>query len=230
MSSQGSSGDGGGVLDDNEVPKEASTPPLPEVAVRLRDATKRLLARDGFDSVTIGAIAQESGEYRGSIAYYFGGKPGLLAAVADSICPREACVDAVAACEEYPPGPERVQAQMAALRAMAEDRDGFRAFFELFPHILREEGLRRNLVALYDWYRELDVRMFGVTGGDSEELKYVAAVVLGAVDGLAFQACLDPENVRSREGILCIGTRAHRLLAGCDVGRGSDETWYPKRG
>ena len=182
------------MLDETGVPREASSPPLPEVAVRLRDATKRLLARDGFDAVTIGAIAQESGEYRGSIAYYFGGKSGLLAAVADSICPREACVDAVAACEEYPPGAERVRAQMAALQAMAEDRDSFRAFFELFPHILREDELRQNLVALYDWYRELDVRMFGVAGDDSEELKYVASAVLAAVDGLAFQACLDPEN------------------------------------
>jgi AcrR family transcriptional regulator len=186
--------DEGGALNEAGTSGQASSAPLPEVAQRLRDATKRLLAREGYGAVTIGAIARESGEYRGSIAYYFGGKSGLLAAVADSICPREACVGAVAGCEAYPPGPERVHAQMAALRAMAEDRDAFRAFFELYPHILRDDELRKNLTALYDWYRELDERMFGVSTEDPEELKYAASVVLAAVDGLAFQACLDPEK------------------------------------
>jgi hypothetical protein len=36
--------------------------------------------------------------------------------------------------------------------------------------------------------------MFGVSAEDPEELKYAASVVLAAVDGLAFQACLDPEK------------------------------------
>ena len=94
---------------------------------------------------------------------------------------------------------------MAALQAMAQDREAFRAFFELFPHILRDEELRQNLVALYDWYRELDMRMFGLDGVDPDDLKYSAAIVLAAVDGLAFQACLDPDNFDLEKAFAVLG-------------------------
>ena len=100
----------------------------------------------------------------------------------------------VAAAEQHPPGEERVRAQMTGLQAMAEDRDSMRAFWELLPHILRDERLRGDFAAVYDWYRRLDVRMFGVDSPEREELMYAGALVVAAVDGFALQACLDPEG------------------------------------
>ena len=120
-------------------------------------------------------LRRRPGEYRTSVAYYFGGKRGLLAAIADETCPTEACNQAVAECEKYEPGNDRVAAQMAALRSMAEDEEAFRAMFELIPYMLRDDDLRANLAALYDWYREVDEQMFGVTASDPEDLKYAAA-------------------------------------------------------
>ena len=200
-------------MDPTSRPEATFARELPEIATRLRDATKRILARDGFKGVTINSVAEEAGEYRTAVAYYFGGKRGLLQAVADAITPYEACVRAVSTCDDLPPGPERVAAQVDALRLMAEDRESFRAFFELFPHVLREESLRRNLADLYEWYRELDVRMFGITG-DSEELRDAASVLLAAVDGLAFQACLDPDRVDLKRAFAMLERAVAAVLTG----------------
>jgi AcrR family transcriptional regulator len=185
---------GGSALETLRPPSRDLSETLDPVAAKLCAAARKLLARGGFRAVTINSVTREAGEYRTSIAYHFGGKEGLLAAVADSIFPRDKCAAAVAECERHPAGPERVAAQMKALREMAEDREAFLAFIELWPHILRDKELRNNLASLYEWYRELDLIMFGAGSQDSEELKYAAALVLAAVDGFSFQYCLDPEN------------------------------------
>ncbi len=181
-------------LEHLKPPSKDLSESLDPVAAKLCVAARRILAERGFRALTINSVTREAGEYRTSVAYHFGGKDGLLAAVADSIFPRDKCAAAVAECERHPAGPERVAAQMAALREMAEDEDAFLAFVELWPHILRDQELRTNLAGLYEWYRELDLIMFGAGNGDPEELKYAAALVLAAVDGFCFQYCLDPEN------------------------------------
>jgi len=121
---------------------------LPGLAAGVRDAAKRILARDGFSGVTIHSVAEEAGEYRTAAACYFCGRQGLLEAAADSITPCEAWVEAVARCDALPPGPERVAAHISVLREMAEDRESFRAFFEMLPHLLREEGPRQHFADL----------------------------------------------------------------------------------
>ncbi len=199
-------------MDSVSQPEGAFTKELPGIAARVRDAAKRILARDGFSGVTINSVAEEAGEYRTAVAYYFGGKRGLLEAVADSITPYEACVEAVARCDALPPGPERVAAHVSALRAMAEDQESFRAFFELFPHLLREEGLRQHFADLNEWYRALDVRMLGITPRDPEELRYVASILVASVDGLAFQACLDPDRVDLKKAFAVLERAVTALL------------------
>jgi len=172
-------------------PFSGSYEELPPVAAKLCDAAKRLLARQGIKAATVKGVTEEAGEYSASVDYYFGGKRGLIAAVAESVCPVDACIDAVEACEQLPPGEERIARQTNALREMAADGEAFRAFFELFPHILRDEELRRRLDVLYEWYRDLDVMMFGISReADDPDVRAAASVVVAAVDGLAFQACL----------------------------------------
>jgi AcrR family transcriptional regulator len=175
-------------------PTEEVASTLPPIAARLCAAARKILSDRGFGDLTIDAVAREAGEYKASVAYYFGNKSGLLAAVADSVYPRDLCMATVAEAEKHQPGEERVRAQMAGLLRMADDRDSIRAFWELLPHILRDEQLRSDLSAVYDWYRRLDVRMFGVDSDDHEELMYAGALVVAAVDGFALQASLDPEG------------------------------------
>ena len=50
---------------------------------RILEAARRLLARNGYAGLTIDAIAKEAGESKSSVHYHFGGKAGLMTALAD---------------------------------------------------------------------------------------------------------------------------------------------------
>jgi AcrR family transcriptional regulator len=198
-------------------PKGAFARELPETPARLRDAAMRILARDGFSGVTINSVAEEAGEYRTSIAYYFGGKQGLLEAVAEAVNPYEEVVEGIARCDEIAPGPERVAAQVGALREMTEDKEAYLAFFELLPHVLRDEGLRTNLSDLYEWYREVDVRMFGVNSSGPEDLWYAGAIVAAVCDGLALQASLDPDRIDLKKAFAMLERALNAVLPSLSV-------------
>ena len=45
-------------------------------------------------------------------------------------------------------------------RRLTGDVASFQSFFELLPHVLRDEDLRPRVAALYEWYRDLYVRCF----------------------------------------------------------------------
>jgi AcrR family transcriptional regulator len=57
-----------------------------EARERLLDAAALLFARSGYAAVSIRDIAAEAGVNSASIAYYFGGKEGLLAAAYRRVC------------------------------------------------------------------------------------------------------------------------------------------------
>ena len=58
-------------------------PGLPPTAQRLLEAARRLLARSGYNSLSVEAIGREAGENKALIRYYFGSKNGLIIALVD---------------------------------------------------------------------------------------------------------------------------------------------------
>ena len=42
-----------------------------------------------------------------------------------------------------------------------DDRDAFRDFFAILPHVVLDDELRERVAALYDWYRDLYVEGLG---------------------------------------------------------------------
>lgn len=130
---------------------------LSPTAQRLVAAARRVLARDGFDGLTVEAVAAESGEYRDSIRYYFGSKAGLVAAVVDSLT-RDQSLEAMRKTRELAPGESRIGVLVEGDRHMAEDTAAFRDFYEILPHALKDEDLRSKVAELYGWYRGLYVR------------------------------------------------------------------------
>jgi len=128
--------------------------PLSPVAARLVAAARALLARGGFQALTVEAVASEAGAYRDAVRYHFGSKAALIAAVVDSLAHDQSLV-AVEQTRELPSGPERVHALVAGDRRLVEDRDAFRDFFALLPHVVQDDDLRARIAALYEWYREL---------------------------------------------------------------------------
>ena len=184
----------------SERPGHLSGDPKAELsptARRLVAAARTLLARGGFEALTVEAVAAEAGAYRDSVRYYFGGKAAFVAAVVDSLA-HDQSLAAVEKTREVPAGAERVRALVAGDRQLVDDRDGFRDFFAIFPHVVMDEELRARVAALYDWYRDLYAAGMG-DGPDAareQRLRDLASLMVAMTDGLAVQELLDPDGAR----------------------------------
>jgi AcrR family transcriptional regulator len=176
-------------------PKEDPTAHLSPTAQRLVAAARRLLARDGFAALTVEAVAAEAGAYRDSVRYHFGSKAAFIAAVVDSLA-HDQSLSASREAKGLVSGGERVHGLVLGERDLVADRDGFRDFFAIFPHVLRDEDLRWRIAALYEWYRDLFVEsLSGPDDADGPRLRAVASLMSAMTDGLAVQKLLDPEGV-----------------------------------
>ena len=171
------------------------TAQLSPTARRLVAAARTLLARGGFEALTVEGVAAEAGAYRDSVRYYFGSKAAFIAAVVDSLA-HDQSLAAVAETRAQPAGKERVHALVAGDRQLVDDRDAFRDFFAIFPHVLLDEELRVRVAGLYDWYRDLYADGMGGAGAeDGERLRGLASLMVAVTDGLAVQKLLDPDGV-----------------------------------
>jgi AcrR family transcriptional regulator len=184
---------------DQDRMQDDPTAQLSPTARRLVTAARTLLARGGFEALTVEGVAAEAGAYRDSVRYYFGSKAAFIAAVVDSLA-HDQSVAAVAETRAHPAGEERVRALVAGDRQLVDDRDSFRDFFAIFPHVLLDEELRARVAHLYDWYRDLYAGGMGGAGsGASAEtdarLRGLASLMVAMTDGLAVQKLLDPEGV-----------------------------------
>jgi AcrR family transcriptional regulator len=172
------------------------TAELSPTARRLVAAARKLLARDGFEALTVEGVAAEAGAYRDSVRYYFGSKAAFIATVVDSLA-HDQSVAAFTETQTLPTGPLRVHSLVASDRQLVDDRAGFRDFFAIFPHVLVDEELRTSVASLYDWYRDLYIAAMGesVPQGKREKLRCMASLMVAMTDGLAVQKLLDPEGV-----------------------------------
>jgi TetR/AcrR family transcriptional regulator, transcriptional repressor of bet genes len=217
-------------------PKEAAEPrhpglpienPLSTLSPTARNilgTARRLLVERGFEALTIENVALEAGETKASVAHHFGSKAGLVETLFDSLV-HNAYVALVASVERVPPGEQRVAAYIGGLRALAEDADAYRAFFQIAPHALRDPVLRPRMAKLYEWYREITLRSCGaVVPGDPagrRRLLAAASLVLASVDGLALQVALDPDAVAADEAFDILRPAVQRVLT-CEEETGQD--------
>ena len=173
---------------------------LPPGALALLEAAKRLLMDRGFDALRLEAIAREAGVNKAMIRYYFGDKAGLVAALVDLLL-HDATEALVTSTEALPRGDARVHTHVVGTRRLL-DAPEVMAFFDVLPHALRDEALRRRIADLYVWYREMNIRCLGgddslPTSGGHEGMSHdaaLAALFVAAIDGLAIQAALAPEG------------------------------------
>ncbi len=194
---------------------------LPPVAQNILQAARRLLDRGGFDALRLQAIADEAGEAKGSIAYYFGNKAGLVAALVDCLT-HDANLAVIETTADQPAGERRIHALVDAETRIAADVGSFRVFFEILPHVLRDEELRPRVARLYDGYRDTVLRSLEEPGPElSPRLRAHAMLTIAIVDGLAIQRSLDPDQVD-----IGAATELWERLLGASlakVGDGSDD-------
>ena len=163
-------------------------------AVRILEAAKKILSERGYAKLTLQAVEEESGEYRALVAYYFGSKQGLVDAIIESLMDAEdeALREHLEGIEEPE---ERVRTLIDEQRQISADWRGFRAFYELLPHIMRDDRLREDLAVDYAKSRELDRQTLAAGGrGGDQDLGKLAALSVAIVEGLAVQYAADQES------------------------------------
>jgi AcrR family transcriptional regulator len=168
---------------------------LPGTARNLLVAAKEIVADEGFEALTLKAVSERAGENKAMVSYYFDNKAGLVAAVLDSVIHDEylASLDRM---KDVTPE-ERIPRLVEEMRRMAASADDFTVFFELLPHVLRDDVLRRRMVMLVRWYWKMKLEWLGIRDGAGgladPDLLGIAQLLSAVIDGLAIQAAVDPD-------------------------------------
>jgi hypothetical protein len=125
---------------------------------------------------------------------YFENKAGLIASVLDSVIHDEYLVS-LDRMRDVAPG-ERIERLVSEMRRMDAADGDFQVFFELLPHVLRDDVLRRRIALLYQWYWSVKLDWLGLEDGAKAmadpDLLGLAQVLSAVIDGLAIQAALNP--------------------------------------
>lgn len=166
---------------------------------RLIDAASELFAEQGYAGTSILHIAERSGISRGSVAWHFGSKDGLLwAVVEDAFAQWETRVlvpdigDAI--------GIAAVRAALSAHRRFLEgDTTRLRLFYVLlFEAIGPRDDLRIRFAQLHIHLRDLCEHWIAA-GQEVGEIRAdvdpraIVTVLIGALGGIAYQALVDPD-------------------------------------
>jgi AcrR family transcriptional regulator len=171
-------------------------PGLAPTAQRLLDAARRLLARSGYNSLSVEAIGREAGENKALIRYYFGSKNGLLVAlvddlVADTLWQARQRLGGLASNED------RSRLIVETLEAILGDTQSYRLLYDLLPRLLENPSMARQLAELYRAYRDLNTRaLWGDRTQDAPVIvRDLAAMTVALTDGLAVQLLAEPGSV-----------------------------------
>ncbi len=171
-------------------------PDMPPTARRLLEAARRLLERSGFRALSVQAIADEAGENKALIRYYFGDKNGLLVALVDWLM-YDYLWEVWQRLSQLSRGHDALDLLIdGAAAGMLADATSYMAYFDLLPHLLRDPGMARQLSELLRSYRDLNVRGFwGDRGDPPAVIEDLAALTVALADGLAIQVLADPDKV-----------------------------------
>jgi len=168
---------------------------LPETARNLLIAAKDIVAEEGFEALTLKTVSERAGENKAMVSYYFDNKAGLVAAVLDSVIHDE-YLSSLDRMKDVAPG-ERIPRLVEEMRRMAESAEDFTVFYELLPHVLRDDVLRRRLAMLFRWYWKMKLDWLGVGDGAAgladPDLLGIAQLLSAVIDGLAIQVAVDPD-------------------------------------
>jgi AcrR family transcriptional regulator len=146
------------------------------------------------------AVAAEAGLYADSIRYYFGSKRGLVEAVALDVS-HDLSLQAMRQLGSIADTSERSRAVVDVGRQLAADTSAYRIFWELTPHILRDDQWRQRQASEYEWYRQLYPRYYPTSPMafadllDPTDARNLASLMIAVIDGMALQSSLDPNAV-----------------------------------
>lgn len=170
-----------------------------ETRRRLLAAAAELFAREGYDAVSVDAIADAAERTSGSVYAHFGGKPGLLTALLDGFQDDMAAVIGA----EFAAHTDLASRVLALWRNVAAHVEGDAWFLlevELWLHAARDPGLGQTLASRYRSVHELMGVEFAAWVDEFDLTPVVprdrlGPAVMGALLGLQMQHRLDPDAV-----------------------------------
>jgi AcrR family transcriptional regulator len=181
-------------------------------------AARALVAAEGLDALTIGALEQRLGFSRGVITYHFRDKDEIVAALLESAV---AEIDAAskAAVAAGPTAEDKVRAVLRAnLRGFLEHREAGLILLSFWGRLMADPKARRTNASLFAKYRGLtrSVIEAGVKEGafTKVDADAISALIVGIVIGLAAQAYFEAGAVDERaaleEAARCVLARLRR--------------------
>ncbi|MCE5255089.1 MAG: TetR/AcrR family transcriptional regulator [Actinomycetia bacterium] len=181
--------------------RQEETAPVPRgnwtaTAQRLLEAAQRLLARSGFNALSLEKVAREAGVNKPLIFYYFGNKAGLLRALMDSVLQKDLETLRLMYAA-LPEGEARIHAVVEYSRKAAADRATNQVFFDTAVNMLRHTRDRARLAEWCATCRRQNI--WGLSGNEeqeaTEDIRALSAMTLALQDGLALQILAEPGAV-----------------------------------
>ena len=174
---------------------------LPEKAVEILSAARRVLDREGADGLTMRAVSQEAGIPSSLTMYYFGSMAQLEALLLDSLWRDEVTQHL----KDLSSPPDSVSGRVDLLVGfhlrIAENDAGFRAYSELVAHVLRDRDTQQDLAKIYEMYRtELNSPLLRSPEVPRSLSDAYAAIVLAAGEGLPIGRLFGETDSSMREG------------------------------
>jgi AcrR family transcriptional regulator len=158
-------------------------------AQRVLDGAYEVLAREGYAGMTTAKVAAASGQNKALIAYHFGSKEGLVAAVARRVS--EAITDEILGGVGEPGSVrELVESLVEALWAAIDRDPGLqRVYFDLSSEAVVESGVGRLMIEMK---RDHRVILRGLLSdlaprAADSELDAVAIYVQSGLEGLSLE-------------------------------------------
>lgn len=164
-------------------------------------AATRVFAEQGYEAATVDAIAQRAGIGKGTVYEYFKDKQELFFAVFDDYIQSLAGLARESMEHSSASAAEQIQGAIHSVLAMgAEGRDLFPLVFEFWSASAAPSRRERVASLFRDTYARFRVLIAGqIRKGQrkgefsrSADAERVAAVLVGALDGLFLQAWFDP--------------------------------------
>ncbi|GCD97895.1 TetR/AcrR family transcriptional regulator [Embleya hyalina] len=186
-----------------------------ETRRRLVEAAFELAADGGAAAASIQAVATRSGISRGSVAWHFGSKDGLLVAVVEEAF-RRGTEFLRARLAEAPPGAGALAAANFALMSRPEARIYATLLLEA---VSRESVVGRAYAAQYVALRRMYadyLREVAPSSGDVLDPDAVAVAMLGSSLGINLQHRLDPDAVDRPAAVGAMETIYARALPPAD--------------
>ena len=154
---------------------------------RILEAALEVMKAEGYAGTTIAKVAARAGESKALVAYHYGSKQGLVAAVARSVA--EEITEAVLSRLGQGDDVKSVIANAAAgvEAILDEDERVARVYFDLAAVSVVEPEVRQTIAAINEGWRGVLIGRLTEVGMSAAKARRLTVMVIAGLQGLALE-------------------------------------------